>query len=87
MKKTKKNNTAYHLAFTKGHTEVMRLIRDVLPAKQRPYHLKDIVELPSEQVVSSLSFREDQGCKPGLVTGSWDCMVCHMTNHMTDLSY
>ena len=78
MKKTLTNETPYHLAFKKDKTDVLKLLYDALPTRQKPYDSRESIEIPSEQVITSLTFissNQSDEKEMKLVAGSRDCLV------------
>ena len=81
MKKTLTNETPYHLAFKNDKTDVLKLLYDALPTRHKPYDPRESIEIPSQQVITSLTFissNQSEKKEMKLVAGSRDCLVSKM---------
>ena len=81
MKKTLTNETPYHLAFKNDKTDVLKLLYDALSTRHKPYDFRESIEVPSEQVITSLTFissNQSDEKEMKLVAGSRDCLVSKM---------
>lgn len=78
MKKTLTNETPYHLAFKNDKTDVLKLLYDALSTRHKPYDFRESIEVPSEQVITSLTFissNQSDEKEMKLVAGSRDCLT------------